>query len=87
MKFKTNLDLKFNEGSVYTRNSLNAAAKGANYVSADAYRNAKPAEYQGQLEKSSIGFKMDTREKDNKFTTKDTNPAMEGKRIGQIFDK
>jgi hypothetical protein len=31
MKFKTNVDLKF-ESSVYTRNSLNAAIKGANYV-------------------------------------------------------
>ena len=45
MKFRTNLDLKFNEGSVYTRNSLNASIKGANYVNADAYKNAKPAVY------------------------------------------
>jgi hypothetical protein len=86
MKFKTNVDLKF-ESSVYTRNSLNAAIKGANYVNAKAYINAKPAVYQAALEKSSIKFKMDTSEKDNKFTTKDHNASLEGKRIGHVFDK
>jgi hypothetical protein len=30
---------------------------------------------------------MDTTEKDNKFTTKDQNASLEGKRIGHVFDK
>jgi hypothetical protein len=30
---------------------------------------------------------MDTRDKDNKFTAKQNNPALEGKRIGHLFDK
>lgn len=89
MKFRTNFDLKFKEGSVYTRNSQKAAIKGPNYVSPDAYINARPAEYQSALERSSIAFKMDTSEKDNKFITNSDQltAGSEGKLLGYVFDK